>query len=93
MNKAGFNEHRNIEVDYRWAEGNYELLPHLATDLLRQGVEVILAGGNSSASAAKRATGSTPIVFVSSLDPVSSGFAARLDHPGGNMTGVSVSFH
>lgn len=92
MNQAGFSEHRNIEVDYSWAEGNYELLPRLATDLLRQGVEVILAGGNSSASAAKRATGSTPIVFVSSLDPVSSGFAARLDHPGDNMTGVSVAF-
>jgi putative ABC transport system substrate-binding protein len=92
MNHAGFNEHRNIKIDYRWAEGNYELLPLLAMDLLRQGVEVILAGGDSSASAAKRATGSTPIVFVSSIDPVSSGFAARLDHPGGNMTGVSVAF-
>ncbi len=92
MEHAGFAEHRNIAVEYRWADGRYELLPSLAMDLVRQDVAVIVAGGgDNSVMAAKRATETIPIVFVSSSDPVRSGIVASLSQPGGNITGVSLA--
>lgn len=90
MEQAGFGEHRNIAVEYRWADGR-SVLPSLAMDLVRQDVAVIVAGGDNAVTAAKRATGTIPIVFVSSSDPVRSGIVASLSHPGGNITGVSVA--
>jgi putative ABC transport system substrate-binding protein len=90
--QAGFADHSNLAVEYRWAEGRDEVLPYLATDLVRRNVAVIVAGGgDNSVTAAKRATASIPIVFVSGSDPVRSGFVASLDHPGGNVTGVSLA--
>ena len=92
MEQSGFVEHRNIAIEYRWAEGRYEILPTLAMDLVHQDVAVIVAGGgDNSVTAAKRATGRIPIVFVSGSDPVRSRFVASLSHPGGNITGVSFS--
>lgn len=92
MEQAGFAEQRNVVVKYRWADGRYELMPTLAMDLVRQDVAVIVAcGGDNSVMAAKRATGTIPIVFVSDSDPVRSGMVASLSHPGGNITGVSVA--
>jgi putative tryptophan/tyrosine transport system substrate-binding protein len=89
LKEAGFIEGQHFNVEYRWAEGHYERLPALATDLVRRQVTVIIAGGNSPAQAAKKATATIPIVFTTGADPVRSGLIASLSRPGGNLTGVS----
>jgi len=90
LNQAGFAEGRNVAVEYRWAEGDYDRLPALAADLIKHGVTVIFAnGGNTPALAAKAATQTIPIVFETGGDPVKAGLVASLNRPGGNVTGVS----
>jgi len=90
VNEAGLAE-RQVGVEYRWADGHDELLPMLAADLVRRGASVIVAGGAQSVLAAKGATATIPIVFVAATDPVRSGFVAGLNHPGGNITGISLA--
>jgi putative tryptophan/tyrosine transport system substrate-binding protein len=89
LKESGYVEGQNVAVEYRWAEGQYDRLPALVADLVRQQVTVIVSGGGAPAAlAAKAATTTIPIVFSAGADPIRLGLVASLNRPGGNITGV-----
>jgi putative ABC transport system substrate-binding protein len=93
LNESGYVEGQNVSIDYRWAEGQYDRLPGMAVDLVAQKVAVIVStGGPPAIEAAAAATSTVPIVFLSGDDVLKKGIIASLNRPGGNITGVAMSF-
>jgi putative ABC transport system substrate-binding protein len=88
MRELGYTEGRNLAIEWRFAEGDYERLPDLAAELVRGNMNVILALGPPGAVAARKATATIPIVFVMSSDPVAAGLVKSLAKPDGNVTGI-----
>ena len=90
LNDAGYVEGKNVAIEFRWAKGQYDLLPTLAKDLVRRKVTIVVtSGGEDVALAAKAATTRIPIVFIVATDPVRFGLVASFNRPGGNLTGVT----
>jgi putative ABC transport system substrate-binding protein len=92
LGKLGYAEGKNLTIEWRFADGKYERLPQLASELVKKNVEVIVAHSSPGIRAAQDATRTIPIVMTAVGDPVESGFAKSLARPGGNTTGVALKF-
>lgn len=92
LREFGWIEGQNIETEYRWANGNLDQHPALALDLVKLPVDLIVTGGTQAIQAARQASSTIPVVGAIMTDPVGSGFASSLGHPGGNVTGLADLF-
>jgi putative tryptophan/tyrosine transport system substrate-binding protein len=90
LRELGYIEGKNIAIEYRHAEGKDDRIPDLAAELVRLKVDIIVVGGGTATSAAKKATSTIPIVITSASDPVGAGLVASLAKPGGNITGSTL---
>ena len=90
LRDAGYSEGRDVVIEWRFANGDYDRVPQLVTDLVQRKVDVIVTDVTFSARAALRATSTIPIVITIAADPVASGLVTNLGHPGANITGLSV---
>jgi ABC-type uncharacterized transport system substrate-binding protein len=91
LRELGWIEGRNLVIEFRWAEGDVTRLPQLASELIRDKVDLIVAPAGSAALAAKKATSTIPIVMIFPSDPVELGLVANLARPGGNVTGTTFT--
>jgi len=89
LHALGYEEGRNIQIEYRWADGNYSRFPQLIGELLDAKVDVIVTAGTPATLAVKRATTTLPLVMIAVGDPVGNAIVPSLAHPGGNITGLS----
>jgi putative ABC transport system substrate-binding protein len=89
LRDLGYEEGKNLVLEVRWAEADYERLPGMAADLLQQKLDVIVAAGPAAIQVVRRATSTLPVVIAASGDPLSFGFVQSLSRPGGNVTGLS----
>jgi putative ABC transport system substrate-binding protein len=89
LEHLGYIDGRTVVIEPKFAEGQLDRMPALAAELVRQDVDVIAAIGAVAARAAQHASSRIPVVFVAALDPVAAGMAATMDHPGGNLTGIT----
>ena len=89
LHELGYEEGRNIIIEYRWADGKYERFPALVAELIAAKVDVIVTAGTPAALAVKKATTTVPLVMVAVGDPVGTGLVPSLARPGGNLTGLS----
>jgi putative tryptophan/tyrosine transport system substrate-binding protein len=90
LRELGWIEGKNLQIEFRWAEGNYERLPALAQELVRLNVDVLVTHGAAGSLAAKGATSTIPIVITAAGDLIALGLAESLSQPGGNITGLSL---
>ena len=88
LQEVGYIEGQNLAVEARYSEGDFSLIPQLATDLIRRGAAVIVTTGTTSTLGAKKGAPNAPLVFLTQVDPVNGGLVASLPRPGGNATGI-----